>query len=106
MKVLRCDFSSRLTIKIMVTQSAQKCRIAVRQVGWYFRIMRIRKKKKITVFVPEDLLKQALESSGEGTSATVHQALKLLAASATYRKLQSLRGKVNVKIDLATLRED
>jgi hypothetical protein len=66
----------------------------------------MKKKKKITVFVPVDLLEQALESSGQGTSATVHQALKLLAASATYRKLQSLRGKVNVKIDLATLRED
>ena len=64
------------------------------------------KRKKITVFVPEDLLRQALESSGEGTSATVHQALKLMAAGVALRKLQSLRGKVKVNIDIPSLRED
>lgn len=62
--------------------------------------------RKITVEVPEDLLERAVESSGEGITATVRRGLELVAAGRAYEALRSLRGKVRLNIDLERLRED
>jgi len=62
--------------------------------------------RKITVEVPEELLERAVESSGEGITATVRRGLELVAAGQAYEALRSLRGKVRLSIDLASLRED
>lgn len=62
--------------------------------------------KKITVHIPEDLLRRALDSSGKGLTATVRQGLELVAAGRAYEQLRQLRGKVRFSIDLKALRED
>ncbi len=62
--------------------------------------------KKITVHIPEDLLRRALDSSGKGLTATVRQGLELVAAGRAYQQLRQLRGKVQFSVDLKTLRED
>ncbi len=62
--------------------------------------------RKVTVHVPEDLLRRALDSSGKGLTATVRQGLELVAAGRAYEQLRHLRGKVRFSIDLKALRED
>lgn len=63
-------------------------------------------KKKITLFVPDDLLHTAQEVSGVGISGTVVRGLELLAASAAYAKLRKLRGKLPISLNLKELRAD
>ncbi len=62
--------------------------------------------KKITLFVPEELLLRAQKQAGGGISDTVRKGLELLAASNAYHKLKSLRGKLKLKIDIEELRRD
>lgn len=62
--------------------------------------------KKITVHVPEELLRKAREQTGQGISATVRQGLKLVAAGETFKGLRELRGKVMLEVDIDELRED
>lgn len=62
--------------------------------------------KKITVHVPEDLLREAQEATGLGITPTIRQGLQLVAAGKTYEKLRRLRGKVKFSRDLKALRED
>jgi hypothetical protein len=63
-------------------------------------------KRKITLEVPEDLLEQAMESTGEGVTRTVRRGLELVAAGRAYDELRQLRGKVKLGVDLEALRED
>jgi hypothetical protein len=63
-------------------------------------------KRKITLEFPEDLLEQAMESTGEGVTRTVRRGLELVAAGRAYDELQQLRGKVKLGVDLEALRED
>ena len=60
--------------------------------------------RKITVEVPEQLLKRAQKQSGEGVTKTVRQGLELLAAAEAYDQLAKLRGTVKFSIDLETMR--
>ena len=62
--------------------------------------------RKITLEIPEDLLRKAQESTGEGVTATVRRGLELLAASTAYTELRQLRGKVKFSIRLKELRKD
>ncbi len=62
--------------------------------------------RKITVEVPEDLLRKAQASTGEGVTSTIRQGLAILAASQAYDELRALRGKGRFSVDLAKLRED
>jgi hypothetical protein len=62
--------------------------------------------RKITVHVPEELIRQALDSSGKGLTATVRQGLELVAAGKAYEELRKLRGKIRFSIDLQELRRD
>ena len=62
--------------------------------------------QKITLHVPEELLKRAQKSTGQGITETVRQGLRLVAARDIYRKLRNLRGKIAVDVDVETLRED
>jgi Fe2+ or Zn2+ uptake regulation protein len=61
--------------------------------------------KKITVQVPEDLLKR-VQNDGEGITETVRNALEALARDRAYEKLRALRGKVKFSVSLDELRED
>lgn len=62
--------------------------------------------RKITVEVPEDLLRKAQRSTGEGITSTIRRGLALLAASSAYDELRRLRGAVRFSIDLDELRRD
>lgn len=62
--------------------------------------------RKITVEVPEQLLKRAQKQSREGVTGTVRQGLELLAAGDAYDRLAALRGQVKFSVDLETMRND
>lgn len=62
--------------------------------------------RKITVEVPDDLLKQAQKAADAGVTDTVREALELLARRKAYRQLEKLRGTFRFSLDLDELRRD
>lgn len=62
--------------------------------------------RKLTIMIPEDLLKKAQEATGEGVTPTIRRGLEIVAAGRAYEKLRRLRGKVKFSIDFKKLRED
>lgn len=64
------------------------------------------KLKKLTVEVPDALLKRATTATGQGITPTVRKGLELVAASQAYAQLRNLRGKVKFSIKLSELRND
>lgn len=62
--------------------------------------------RKITIHIPEELLRRAQEATGEGITPTIRKALELVAASGAYDDVRKLRGKLRLAIDLKKLRED
>lgn len=62
--------------------------------------------RKITVQLPEELLEQALKSTGRGITSTIRQGLELVAAGRAFDKLRRLKGKVKFSVNLKRLRED
>jgi hypothetical protein len=66
----------------------------------------MKREKKVTVMLPQDLVDRALEASGEGLTPTLRKGLELVAAKTVYNRLLKLKGKVDLKIDLNELRKD
>jgi hypothetical protein len=62
--------------------------------------------QKVTVHLPQDLLRRAQRSTGEGITETIRKGLQLVAAEESFDGLRKLRGKVRFSIDLKKLRED
>jgi len=62
--------------------------------------------RKVTVELPERLLREAQESTGEGVTATIRRGLELVASQSACANLRKLRGRVPLSIDLRELRED
>jgi hypothetical protein len=65
--------------------------------------------RKITAFVPVDLLEKAQAFSGEGVSETLRMGLRKLAESWAYKRLLELQGTIDLEADgvtLAMLRDD
>jgi hypothetical protein len=62
--------------------------------------------RKITVDVPEELLRRAQKATGEGITATIRSGLKLVAARDAYAALRALRGRVQFSVDWRELRKD
>jgi hypothetical protein len=62
--------------------------------------------RKITAFVPAELLASAQAYTGEGVTETLRQGLEKLAHQAFYDRLRALKGKVKFDISLDELRED
>lgn len=62
--------------------------------------------KKVTVMLPEELILRALKASGTGLTPTLRKGLELVAAKDTYRRLLELKGKFDLKLDLAQSRSD
>lgn len=62
--------------------------------------------RKITVEVPQELLREAQRASGAGIAETVLAGLRLLAASGAYVPLRQLRGEVRFTRTLAELKTD
>jgi hypothetical protein len=66
----------------------------------------MKREKKITAMLPEDLLDRALKATGEGITPTLRKGLELVAAKTAYLELAKLKGKFDLKIDLDALRKD
>jgi hypothetical protein len=64
------------------------------------------KTRKVTVGLPQELLRKAQRTTGAGITATIRRGLELVAAGRAYEELLHLRGKVALSIDLKQLRED
>ncbi len=62
--------------------------------------------RKITVEIPDDLLKKAQRASGKGITQTVRAGLQLLAASQAYDRLLQSQGKVRFSRSWQALKDD
>ena len=62
--------------------------------------------KKITVEVPEELLKDAQANTRKGISETVRRGLKLLAAAQSFQQLRDMKGKVKFSKTTLELKDD
>jgi hypothetical protein len=56
--------------------------------------------------VPEALIKQALNHSGEGITTTILSGLKLLCSQNAYKKLSKMKGKVKYSLCVDKLRKE
>ena len=61
--------------------------------------------KRVTVNLPRHLLRDATEVTGEGTTETIVQGLRLLARRRAYTKALTLKGKLDLRIDMDASRE-
>jgi hypothetical protein len=82
------------------------CRACDRGWGTCLDDHRRKTAKRITVRVPDELVRRAKRATGLGLALTVRRGLELVAARETYLALQKLRGKVKLSIDLDRLSED
>ncbi len=73
-------------------------------VHWYPHCMHAC--RKVTVELPEELLRRAQESTGEGVTATIRHGLELVAARRAADELRRLRGTVRFSVPTSVLRED
>ncbi len=64
------------------------------------------KLKKITLEVPDDVLRRATAVTGQGITPTIRKGLELVAASGAYAQLRSLKGKIKFNVKLSELREE
>lgn len=62
--------------------------------------------QKITAELPKDLIKRAIQASGENLTATLRMGLELIAAKLAYQGVKNLRGKVKFSTSLADLKRD
>ena len=62
--------------------------------------------KKLTIIVPEALLRKATKATGAGATPTVRMGLKLLAARRAYDRLLELEGKVRFSLTWQEMRGD
>lgn len=66
----------------------------------------MKKERKVTVILPEDLIEKALKASGEGLTPTLRKGLELIAAKDAYKGLLKLKGKFDLGLDLDQLKKD
>ena len=63
------------------------------------------KNRRVTANLPGDLLRQAMEATGQGITATIVQGLEMVRRTRAYEKAMALRGKLKLDIDLDQSRE-
>ncbi len=62
--------------------------------------------QKVTVKLPEELIKKAMKASGEGLTPTLRRGLELVAAKDAYRGLLKLKGKFDPGLDYERVKKD
>jgi hypothetical protein len=62
--------------------------------------------KKLTILLPENLVRAATKATRQGITPTVRLGLKLVAARDAYETLRGLRGKIRLGIPWKQLRRD
>jgi hypothetical protein len=65
-----------------------------------------KKMKKLTIIVPEDLLRRARRATHAGITPTVRQGLEILAKQDAFESLRALRGKLKLGMTWQELRGD
>lgn len=63
------------------------------------------KTKRITLNIPSDLLEEVQHLTGKNITDTIISGLEQVKRKSAYEKALKLRGKLDLKIDLETLRE-
>ncbi len=61
--------------------------------------------KRITANLPEELLDDAVRTTGKGITGTLIEGLQLVRRARAYEKAMALKGKVRFDIDLEISRE-
>jgi hypothetical protein len=61
--------------------------------------------RRITANLPEDLLEEAMETTGKGITETLTEGLELVRRTGAYRKAMALRGALEIELDMETSRE-
>ena len=61
--------------------------------------------KRITANLPEELLTSALSVTNKSITETLVEGLERIKRSSAYSKAQSLKGKIDLKIDIRKSRE-
>jgi hypothetical protein len=61
--------------------------------------------KRITANLPEDLVKDATAATGASLTETLIEGLRLIKRAAAYGKARSLKGKLDLSIDMDVSRE-
>lgn len=61
--------------------------------------------KRVTLNLPRQLLQDAVEVTGAGTTETVVEGLRLVARRRAYTRAMALKGKLDLRIDLDASRE-
>lgn len=72
----------------------------------YFMKANSEKIQKVTVHIPQHLLKAALATTHKNITETVKSGLQELARKQAYENLHKSRGKIKFSIDFNKLRED
>ena len=62
--------------------------------------------KKVTMYLPRELLKRATDHTGKGITETVRSALEIVVANDASAKILQYRGKVKMTINTDELRSD
>jgi len=63
------------------------------------------KSRRITANLPDELLRSAMEATGQGITETLVRGLQLVRRARAYEKAVALRGKLRLNIDLDRSRE-
>jgi hypothetical protein len=63
------------------------------------------KTRRVTANLPADLLEDALEATGQGITETLAEGLRLIRRTRAYPKAMALKGKLHLRVDLASSRE-
>lgn len=61
--------------------------------------------RRITANLPENLLEEAMETTGKGITATITEGLELVRRTRAHRKAMDLKGRLDLGIDLDESRE-
>lgn len=61
--------------------------------------------KRVTANLPEDVLREAMEVTGEGITETLVAGLRQIRRSGAYSTAMALKGKIRLNIDLERSRE-
>ncbi|MGA9057102.1 MAG: hypothetical protein WB763_11380 [Terriglobia bacterium] len=62
--------------------------------------------RKLTILIPEDLLRRAQKTTQTGVTPTVRRGLQILAAQEAYQALRKMRGKVKFGLTWQEMRGD
>lgn len=61
--------------------------------------------RRITANLPEELLEEAMESTGKGITDTLVEGLELVRRTRAHRKAMALKGRLTLDVDLEVSRE-